>query len=201
MNEIQITALMPTTVLIPYVDFPGLLTAHLSRNPKTPAIEATGAFLRDSPTIKLADLDAFIKDVCGWGNYSGIHARVMKENSSRQIEVAFADAIYKLKSTPLDIVGAMDSMLNLKELGVSFSSKHLRFLFPEHCAVLDSILSERLLYDLSSSSYGEFCGACEKMATELNQARIPCPFPGAPNPVWRPSDVEAALFAWANNWK
>src|ERR1700685_78960 len=104
MNEIQITALMPTTVLIPHVDFPELLTAHLSTNPKTPAIEATGALLRNSPTIKVADLDAFIKDVCGWGNYSGIHARVMQENSSQQIEIAFADAISKLKGTPPDVV-------------------------------------------------------------------------------------------------
>jgi hypothetical protein len=38
----------------------------------------------------------------------------------------------------------MDSLLGLNGFAVSFASKHLKFLAPDHAIVLDSILSKRL---------------------------------------------------------
>jgi hypothetical protein len=46
--------------------------------------------------------------------------------------------------------------------------------------------------------YKSFAATCADIAAELNQAGIASPFPSKSS--WRPSDVEAALFAWANEW-
>jgi hypothetical protein len=123
-----------------------------------------------------------------------------KNNTRTKIESKVGSAILLLSSTPPDLAGALNSMREIKELGqVPFASKHLRFLFPEYCPVLDSILSRRLPYDLSTDGYVRFASTCEGMADQLNSAKIVSPFPGKPS--WRPSDVEAALYAWANEWK
>ncbi len=136
-----------------------------------------------------------------WGDYAGISGRVLKttNNTRAKIENKVGGAILQLNSTPPDIVGALRSILGIKGLGVSFASKHLRFLFPEHCPVLDSMLSSRLFYDLTADDYGKFAAACKGMADELNGARIATTLPG--QSTWRPSDVEAALYAWVNEWE
>jgi hypothetical protein len=90
-------------------------------------------------------------------------------------------------------------MLEIRGLDVSFASKHLRFLFPKYCPTLDSILSFRLRYKPSPAGYGSFVRKCNGIAGELNNAKIASIFPGQTD--WRPSDVEAALFAWANGWQ
>ncbi len=184
-GSIQITALVREKATIPYSEFPKLLNAHLARNKNTPALEAKGYALRTSRTIKWAELEAFIKEVCGWGDYSGISGRVIKNNSQSLIMNSVRDAISKLGSTPPDLIGALNSMLQIEELGVSFASKHLRFLLPEHCPVLDSILSYRLFYELSPDGYKSFAAACAGIADEINAATVACPFPGQVK--WRPT--------------
>src|SRR5713226_6520946 len=204
MNGIPITALVKQQVIIPHAEFPSLLNAHLNRNPGpkgTVALENRGHALRTSAPMKWADLEAFIKDACRWGDYAGISGRVLKSktNARAKIEGKVGDAILRLSATPPDLVGALKTMTEIKGLGVSFASKHLRFLFPEYCPVLDSILSGRLFYELSVDGYRSFAAACKRMAAELNSAKIDTTFPGQSG--WRPSDVEAALYAWINEWK
>jgi hypothetical protein len=146
-----------------------------------------------------SSLEAFIKQVCTWGGYTGISGRILKNNSHNTIMGKVDSAIRKLQLTAPDLVGALESMTQIKGLGVSFATKHLRFLFPEYCPVLDSTLSCRLLYELSTNGYESFAAACKNIAGELNNANIVSTFPGKPS--WRPSDVEAALYAWTNEWR
>lgn len=197
-TDIRITALIRQEVTIPYADFPKLLKAHLSRNPDTPALEIRGKQLRTSTPIKWTDLEAFIRDVCKWGNYASIADRVLQNNTPAEITQHVEDAISKLNSTTPDVVGALESVTKIKQLDVSFGSKHLRFLRPEYCPVLDRILSGRLFYESSLIGYASFVTTCNDIAAKLNGANITCPFPG--QATWRPSDVEAALFAWVNEW-
>jgi hypothetical protein len=184
-GSIRITALVKRTAIIPYDDFPTLLKAHLKRNTNTAALERSGLALRKSTTINWADLETFIKEVCKWGDYAGIAGRVVKNNSRASITKNVNNVISKLSLTPPDLVGALNSMLEIKGLDVSFASKHLRFLFPEQCPVLDSILSDRLFYERSPDGYKSFSSACEDIAAKLNAASIVCPFPG--QATWRPS--------------
>jgi len=116
------------------------------------------------------------------------------------IENVMRDAISQLGSNQPDPVTALNKMLEIKGLDVSFASKHLRFLFPKYCPTLDSILSFRLGYKPSPRGYGSFVRKCNEIAHELNNAKIEIAsiFPGQID--WRPSDVEAALFAWVNGW-
>jgi len=208
MDGFPITALLKQQVILLHSDFPVLLTAHLRQSNKagpnvpkgTQALEADGYTLRTSSPMVWANLEAFIKDVCRWGDYAGISGRVLKNNARSHIKSKVGNAISLLSFTPPDLAGALNSVREIKGLGsVSFASKHLRFLFPEHCPVLDSILSSRLLYDLSTDGYLLFASACQAMAEELNKAKISTTFPG--QSFWRPSDVEAALYAWVNEWK
>ena len=64
--------------------------------------------------------------------------------------------------------------------GLSYSTKVLRFLNPEH-VVLDSILREELC--LAETDYAEFANACSRAAECLNTNITPV-------------DVESGLFAW-----
>jgi hypothetical protein len=199
MNGIQITALVQRKVVIPYADFPRLLTAHLTRNPNTQTLESNGRAIRTSTTMTWQMLEPFIRQVCSWGDYSGIAGRVIKNNARLTIIAKMKAAIAKLNAATPDLIGALKNVLEIKQLGVSFASKHLRFFLPEYCVVLDSILSDRLFYEMTPEAYGDFCIACKNIANELNQANIPCSFPGSSS--WRASDVEAALYAWVNDWR
>ena len=144
-RSIQITALVRQKAIIPHADFPDLLQAFLDtddNSKRTQALEASGYALRTNTQMKWDKLESFIKDVCRWGDYAGVYGRVLnpKNNPRSKIELKVRSAISLLNSTPPDLIGALESMTEIKHLGVSFASKHLRCLFPEYCPVLDSIL-------------------------------------------------------------
>src|SRR5207248_9192106 len=110
------------------------------------------------------------------------------------------DPLRSRSSTPLlPISSALESMTEIKHLGVSFASKHLRCLFPEYCPVLDSILSNRLFYELSASGYKSFATACNDIAEELNGTNVVCSMLGRQS--WESSDVESARCAWETDEK
>jgi hypothetical protein len=115
-NGIQITALVPQKAIIPYTDFPQLLKAHLARNKNTQSLEASGLALRTASTINWPDLDAFIRQVCTWGDYSGIAGRVLKRNSKTLVKTSIEGAIKKLSSTPPNVVAALESITLLRDL-------------------------------------------------------------------------------------
>jgi hypothetical protein len=199
--SIQITALVWQQVTIPHADFPVLLAAFLRENPSTPAAERLGLALRESDPMKWDDLETFMKKVGEWAGKTGprvVLGQVLKGNTS-EIKDKVRDAIAQLKSDKPNPAAALRKMDEVKGLDISFASKHLRLLFPEYCPVLDSILSCRLGHALTADGYEEFARRCTEIAGELNRAQIPSTFPGRTD--WRPSDVEAALFAWVNGWR
>jgi hypothetical protein len=210
-GSIQIEAFVWQPVVIPHAKFRDLLAAFLQQAPETPDLERQGFELRTSNPMTWDDIEAFIKAVCKWAGSTGnrVRGQVLKpgkteiETAMRDatIENAIRDAISQLGSNQPDPVSALERMLKIRGLDVSFASKHLRFLFPKYCPTLDSILSFRLGYKPSPGGYGSFVRKCNEIADELNTAKIEIAsiFPGQTD--WRPSDVEAALFAWANGWQ
>jgi hypothetical protein len=198
---IEITALVRQQVTIPYADFPVLLAAFLRENPSIPEVERLGLALRESDPMKWDDLETFMKKVGEWAGKTGprvVLGQVLKGNTI-EIEGKVRDAIAQLRSDKPNPVAALRKMDEVRGLDVSFASKHLRLLFPEYCPVLDSILSCRLGYALTADGYGAFARRCTEIGGELNRAQIASTFPGRTD--WRPSDVEAALFAWVNGWR
>ena len=151
--------------------------------------------------MKWDDLEAFMKEVGEWAGQTGprvILGQVLKGNAI-EIMGKVSDAIAQLKLDKPNPTAALKKMDEVKGLDVSFASKHLRLLFPEYCPVLDSILSFRLGYAPTADGYGAFARRCTEIAGELNRAQIASTFPGRTD--WRPSDVEAALFARINGWR
>jgi hypothetical protein len=200
-ESIQIRALVWQQATIPYSDFPVLLAAHLKQYPGTPEVERLGLALREGDPMKWDDLVTFMEKVAEWAGRTGprvIRGQVLKGDPI-DIEGKVRDAIAQLRSDRPSPVAALKKMDEVKGLDVSFASKLLRLLFPEYCPVLDSILSCRLGYAPTADGYGAFACRCTEIAGELNRAQIASTFPGRTD--WRPSDVEAALFAWVNGWR
>jgi hypothetical protein len=210
-GNIQIQAFVWQPVVIPQAKFRDLLAAFLRQAPETPDLERQGFELRTKSPMTWDDVEAFIKAVCKWAGSTGnrVRGQVLKpgktaiETAMRDaiIENSLRDAISQLGSNQPNPVGALERMLKIRGLDVSFASKHLRFLFPKYCPTLDSILSFRLGYKPSPGGYGSFVRRCNEIADELNTAQIEIASIFRGQTDWRPSDVEAALFAWANGWQ
>ena len=183
-------------------EYPGLLQTHLCINPTTAETEKEGQDLKRNNLEDWNQLQEFIKHVCKWGGGQGhrLKGQILNINNNPPeiLKQKFNDVISKLGSQPPNIREAIHVMRQVKYLGgISFASKHLRFLFPKLCPVLDKILSEHLLnkpYDkLIDEDYEQFSRYCTDIARRLEEKKIDNPFPGR-NSIWYPCDVEAAIF-------
>ena len=127
--------------------------ANISMNEsKTCAVEMMGSALSDNltPEAALAFSEAVVDWGRGgrvWGNLKRFHA----DNLGNQIH----DWILELKQDKKD-EEAIAHGINIKGLGVSFASKHLRMLNPEKYAVLDEVLSNGLGIALNEKGYALF---------------------------------------------
>ncbi len=195
-ESIQIRALLWQDANILYTDFPRLLEAYLRQNPVTQEAEKLGLELRESDPMEWENVEKFIRKVGEWAGKTGprvLSGKVLKGDSG-DILNRIPAAVAHLKLARPDPMAALKEIDKIKGLDVSFASKILRLLFPEYCPVLDSILSCRLDYPLTSDGYGRFTLRCTEIAGELNRTQIASTFPGRKD--WRPADVEAALFSW-----
>lgn len=170
-------------------EFPFLLQQHRQSDPDTRAIEAAAARLvtEDFPDIGVS---AFVRAVCKWGNYAGVAGRVLRQNSIREIASALRDA--QRLAAKDHIAEALGRIVDLKALGVSFGSKHLKFLDPHRAVVLDSVISNHLGYALTVDGYMEFLVDCSDIRDRVLAASVPFPFPQ--EGTWRVSDIEMAIY-------
>ena len=179
--------------------FPQLLQAHRDENPTTPEIEQLGQELaqRNFPEDMTTD---FVRRVCEWGDYPGIWGRVLKNNLIETICQALRDALLSLATGPSP-AKALTQVNALSGLGSpSFASKHLRFLRPDICPVLDSILHDLLPYSFDPDGYSEFCKDCRLLAKALAERRVANPI-ARQHGVWFAADVEGALYMFARELK
>ncbi len=176
-------------LVIPLQDFQALLRKHRATDPKTPDIEAQARALVACGFA--AGVPEFVRAVCGWGGYSGVAGRVTKNNSPEKILAALRDASACLRDD--DARAGLQSLLGLSGLGISFASKHLKFLDPERAVVLDSVISGHLGYLPSCDGYMEFLADCHDLRRRVVGANVAYPFPN--EGAWRVSDIEMAIFA------
>jgi hypothetical protein len=104
-------------------------------------------------------------------------------------------------------MGALHEINRIKHLGrSSFASKHLRFLRPDVCPILDSIISGMLNYEFNARGYGQLSKDCLRVAKVLQAVGIPNPM-HRDQGSWYAADVEMALFAYLKglqgsiNWR
>lgn len=182
----EISILKP---LGPLAQFPGYLKASLDKAPATHEIEtqATELVAENFPENKTAN---FVKSVCRWGNYNGVAGKVLKHNRTTEIGAHFKAG--HAESVAGDPARALEHVIKIRGLSVSFGSKHLKFLHPDGAVVLDSIIRIRLGYEESIYGYAAFLGDCFEIRDILNTAGI-CRIDES-TPSWRVSDVEMAVY-------
>jgi hypothetical protein len=177
-------------------DFTKLVERHLDDIQGTKELEQEASQLSANGFAE-KQLASFIWDVCRWGGYPGIAGRVLKQNALPEIRSRFINAVKALDSDNPDILGALNEINQIQQLGqLSFASKHLRFLRPEVCPVLDDrIISKKLGYTLDAQGYKQFSDECLRIAEALQQYRVSNPI-GREGGKWFAADVEMALFAY-----
>jgi hypothetical protein len=176
-------------------EFAGLVERHLEAVSNTVQLEADASSLAGNMDAAL--LDSFIRGVCRWGGYPGIAGRILKQNDVGYLQDRFALALAALNSVGPDADRARDALVALngiKGLGTpSFASKHLRFLNPRICPVLDRVIHRNCGYTFGPNGYSAYAKDCAAVAATLDAAGIPDPFPGRSG--WFAADVDAAIFA------
>ena len=181
-------------VPMPLAAFPQLFSDFLQEYPDTFAIESLAAQIVQS-NFPVASMNNFVTRVCEWGGKQGIRilSRILSHNSPTEIADALKNASSSLNQG--QFVNALTYVDNLNYLDVSFASKHLRFLRPDICPVLDSILHDVLPYTLDANGYSDFANDCASLVGALatNNVANPQRAGGA----WYVADVEAAIFMLA----
>jgi hypothetical protein len=133
-----------------------------------------------------------LRQVCRWGGYYGIAARVVKHNDPATIAAAFRTAYQHSRALEPD--HALEELNRLRSLGrPSFASKVLRFLDPENAAILDSVVSTELQFPASPVGYADLIGQCRRVVAELSADGVPNR--ARAHGLWYVADVEAAFYA------
>jgi len=184
--------------IINLVEFPHLLLTFQQRVPSRPnkpttaEIERRASDLVKSNFANKDDLRDFIRTVCNWGGYPGIAGRILKGSRIERIAATFQKAYRQAQGG--NVVEALKTLQQTKSLrGVSFASKHLKFLAPEKAVVLDSILSGRLGYRMDVDGYARFLNDCNTILHHILAEEVK--YTGWATSGWRVSDVEMAIFA------
>jgi len=176
---------------IPFDNFPEWHAHHLNRVNNTQQLEQDGAQLIQDG-FPFTNLEQFIRQVCRWGGYPGIAGRVLNKNRPQEIIQRFTDAIQAFAFAQ-PAAAALESLNHLTDLGTpSFASKHLRFLRPDICPVLDRLLSTDLGYPFSPTGYQEMSDDCIEIGNLITTQVGPVE-EGRP---WGASDVEMSIFAF-----
>jgi hypothetical protein len=178
---------------IALADIPAQVRRYERKIHATRPLEEKGARLREAG-VSTERLAAFIRAVCRWGGYSGIGGRILKHNKADALQMQFEATIAALSRPDPDLCAALGALNRLYGLGrPSFASKHLRFLDPALCPILDSLLADNLVYPANRERYLAFAGDCHKVVSKLQQLGI-TNLVERPSGNWYAADVEKALF-------
>ena len=138
------------------------------------------------------DLRPLIKRICDWGGKQKrfVLPRVKKESDDILRKSFDSAQSFLVLGKPRE---ALAAICCIQGFGYSFGSKHLRFLSPKICPVLDSVISKRLSYKPSIQGYVPFSEDCLKIAAKLSPLD---------NASWGAADIEMAIFSYLYHpWK
>lgn len=183
--------------VVPFVRFSSLVAGHLRHYRQSMDLEKEAAKLR---AVDFSEelLKPFVRHVCIWGGYAGIGSRILKQNPFPKIQVQFRNAVKILESDSPSVGAALSEINRIRGLGTpSFASKHLRFLRPDLCPILDSIVATRLHYRFGPDGYAQLAQDCLNIADTLQRDNIDNPMKREGG-RWYAADVEMALFAHLN---
>jgi hypothetical protein len=173
------------------IDFSECLNRHLKSDPLTRFVESLAAdFVANN--FPLEKTHFIVRIICAWGGLRGANPKHIYEQNSSDNFARLNQAIRNAREASLDgnYKAGIEFLRGFKGIRISFRSKILKFICPDHAVVLDSIIRDRLGYPESQAGYEIFVNDCITIRNFLN-ASGSLRDRGAP---WRVSDVEMAIF-------
>lgn len=98
----------------------------------------------------------FSRRVCEWGRGARVWGNLNRFHTQAALTQELRAWFSSLESVQDDDAIAVERGVSIKGLGVSFASKHLRFLKPDRYGVLDEVLSLGLGFALNPAGYALF---------------------------------------------
>lgn len=148
-----------------------------------------------------------LKEMIEWG---GSQNGVLQKFNDGSGEVNLYDAMGHVISSLSDPKQAITCALRLPGLGLTYASKLLRFMMPERYGALDGRIRKALnregklpqihdgLRNSMVSGYLQFVGLLQELKAELEENGINKPACHlSEGGSWRASEVEMAMFCWA----
>ena len=127
-------------------------------DPTTGALEALGRRVLAGASGESFE---FSRQVCEWGGGGRVWGNLNRYYSPEALQSELQDWFVAVSGAD-GHSNAIKSGLAIKGLSVSFASKHLRLLAPDHYAVLDEVLSMGLGFALNSAGYDLFMHELKK---------------------------------------
>ncbi len=182
---------------VQFARFPAYVHSHVARVPGTAHIEAMATNL-SAAGFRESDAADFIRAVCKWGGYAGIAGRVFRDNPLTDLAASLRRAATDA-SEGLPVKTAIRPLVSISGFGVSFASKHLRFLAPRSCAILDSRMAAATGFPSTPDGLAQYSDLCCRLAGQLTARKTWNPVP-RPRGAWYAADVDMALFAITSHW-
>lgn len=114
-------------------------------------MEAKGRAYRSLPEKTVEHSLEFSTAVCHWGGGARVLANLQRHHPGSKLGLLVHEWLTSVSGlSPFD---AVSIGVEIKGLGVSFASKHLRHLEPDRFAVLDEVLSRGLGYAMNPAGY------------------------------------------------
>lgn len=147
-------------------EVPKLLERHRDHYKGTEKVEqrATKLIAENFPT---PDSLAFIEAVCKWGQGKRTFSRIEAAGGTR-IAQSLQSATEAIEAG--DVTIAIGELTRLPRLGFSFASKIARFLAPDKCVVLDSVIRSRIGYPENNVGYTGFLQDCFQLLQLLRKS-------------------------------
>ncbi len=137
----------------------------------TPKLEDFGKKILNSECVSEKEAIDFCRDVCDWGRQNRVFANIKRYNPNNygNLLANWFNFVIKNKNPNLKTIRQIADMGDdIKGLGLSFASKHLRMLNPKVFPVLDDVLARGLGFMLNSSGYSLFINSIHQFK-HINQ--------------------------------
>ncbi len=149
-----------------------------------------------------------IQEMIEWG---GSQNGVLQKFNDGSGEVNLLELVQEIIANLDSSERAITNSLSLPGFGLTYASKLLRFMKPEKYGALDSrirgaLLRRNLLRKINNGNlnsmvngYLEFLELLNNLKSQLEDQRVKKPDCSLSNTgLWRPSEIEMALFRWAD---
>jgi len=172
------------------------------------SLEQRFIWVRSQVCVRQSSARYLVREMIEWG---GSQNGVLQKFDDGLGEVNLYNLMQQIVTSLDSPQDAIAKALEIPGLGLAYASKLLRFLEPDIYGALDSRIRRGLLdakrlgkiHDSSMRSvvggYVEFIGLIDELEYELKSAGIRKPNCAlSSDGVWRPADIEMALFSWAD---